>query len=286
MRVCLIAVFLASLVTAGATGCALISLDAYTRGAATEDAGAGLDASMPRDVDADGSARDGSASAYRAAVVADAPTAYYRFEEPVGSSTVASETDLGVFGTVHGGATRGVPGAIAGDDGHALKLDGASASISFGNEFAFSGGASYTIELWFRADTIDTNYRRIWNRDATNANGRQGYTLYVRTDFGLVAERYIDSQLYSAYDRSFNAPTWTHAVVTYNEATMKLWVDGALVGSMASPANLVGTDSPFVVGSAPEANGFFAGTVDELAIYDRVLTDDRIIEHHRIGAGL
>ena len=55
---------------------------------------------------------------------------------------------------------------------------------------------------------------------------------------------------------------------------------------MASPANLVGTDSPFVVGSAPEANGFFAGTVDELAIYDRVLTDDRIVEHHRIGAGL
>ena len=273
-------------VATGLTACSLPSLDVYTRetGSPIIADAAAADAMTPGvEAAADASPR---VSAYRAAVLADEPTAYYRFGEPSDASVVTSETGIAVVGAIHGQATLGIPGALAGDDDHALLLDGASGSVSFGNYFAYAGGASYTIEVWFRADVNDENYRRIWNRDATNATGRQGYTLYVRSDLGVGAERYIDNQLYYTHYPTVVVGKWTHAVVTYDQTVMRLYVDGALVDSTPSPPTMPATDSPFVVGSAPFANGFFRGAVDELALYDQPLTDARIAEHHRIGAGL
>ncbi|MDB4945818.1 MAG: Autotransporter adhesin [Labilithrix sp.] len=280
----------ALLLSGSAAACSLISLDPYTRGErVADDAGPAVDAEADTSVSGPPEAGADVAplpSPYRDAVMADKPTAYYRFGEAAGASQVVSETGIAIRGVLAGGATLGKPGALARDPNGALLLDGTSGSVSFGNVFSFPLQAAYSIEIWARPDVITDAYSRIFNRDVNDAKGRQGYTLVVENALGIVAERIIDDHTDFLHRQALTAGVWFHAVVTYDKTTFRLFVDGVLAQETPSPPDLVDSSSAFVVGSAPAAFGFFAGAVDELAIYDRALEPARIAEHHRVGAGL
>ena len=72
---------------------------------------------------------------------------------------------------------------------------------------------------------------------------------------------------------------WTHITMIYDvDDSVKVLFNGELAGeSPANPAAVVDVDGSIMVGARHPGSEFFAGTIDEVAIYNRVLTEDEII---------
>ena len=67
---------------------------------------------------------------------------------------------------------------------------------------------------------------------------------------------------------------------TYDGSTMRLFVDGRLIGSRQTTAPLARPAGPFVLGAGAEARSrFFTGDLDELALYDRALARSHVGAH-------
>jgi len=80
---------------------------------------------------------------------------------------------------------------------------------------------------------------------------------------------------------------YSHVVVTYDGATVRGYVNGIEVIRFDSVANLVAaSDSVMAIGARVGGTfDFFAGSLDEVAIYDHALTPGRITVHYAVGSG-
>ncbi len=71
---------------------------------------------------------------------------------------------------------------------------------------------------------------------------------------------------------------WTHVAVTFDGATAKIYIDGVIVdeGSFSFGND---TEAPVVIGAAAEDGGNpFNGALDEVRIYDIVLSEAEILQ--------
>lgn len=85
--------------------------------------------------------------------------------------------------------------------------------------------------------------------------------------------------IYKSMDYAFTPTVGVnyYIVATYDGINLKLYVDGVLVGSATSAGTYVGminSDSNFMIGafSEPSPNGFFNGTIDEVAVWNKELS--------------
>jgi hypothetical protein len=230
----------------------------------------------------DGSAREGgaSASAYRAAVLADSPLAYWRLGEAVGSTIARDETGHGHDGTVNANVVFGSAGAIAGDLDSAARFDGLTTAISIGDVFRFDGVSSFTLEAWARPSPAKYGAILARNLDPN------GYALFVMPSLAASFERQKN-----ANDDVLSGPilptsSFTYLVATYDGSQMRLYANGALVKGPMPSAGIDGSSAGFFIGV--DFNGdddFFKGDIDEPAVYDHALTDTQIRAHYLVGRG-
>jgi hypothetical protein len=66
--------------------------------------------------------------------------------------------------------------------------------------------------------------------------------------------------------------TWSHLTATYNGTTLQFYINGVLAGTRAVGAPLVTSGSPLRLGGNAVWGEFLAGRVDEVRIYNRVLS--------------
>ena len=70
--------------------------------------------------------------------------------------------------------------------------------------------------------------------------------------------------------------TWTHLAVTYDGATLRLYVNGVQVSSKAQTGNLVTSTHPLQIGGDSIYGQYFQGTIDEVRIYNQALSPSEI----------
>jgi hypothetical protein len=77
--------------------------------------------------------------------------------------------------------------------------------------------------------------------------------------------------------------TWHHVVLTRgpNDAA-KVYLDGTLEIDTSMPSSDPASRSDLYVGGYPGGAGF-EGRIDEVAVYDRLLTADEVMKHYRLG---
>ena len=113
----------------------------------------------------------------------------------------------------------------------------------------------------------------------TNEGGSTKFFIY-RNNFGAATSAGKMSMVISnpgtdaAISNAFTPDQWTHVVGTFDGTNIKIYVNGQWVATKNHPGEITGFAGTLSMGFAN--GGYWAGSLDEVYIYNRVLTDAEI----------
>ncbi len=223
---------------------------------------------------------------YGKAVAADGAALYWRLGAPL--SSTAKDMIGSNNGTVGAGVTPGQSSAIDGDSDGASTFSGASNGFIASQKI--SAPAVVSQELWFR--TTSTRGGKLIGRGdaATGSSGSYDRNLYLRSDGRLQYGVWNGTITTVTSAKAYNDGVWHHAVATNGPTGTLLYVDGAQVAGNTSVTTAENTAGYWRVGGDslsgwPDRPGsdYFAGDIDEVAVYLKVLTPAQVANHHQLG---
>ena len=232
-----------------------------------------------------------STSAYRAAVLADDPVAYFRLGDPSGATSVKNEVQTsGASGSLANAPRLSVPGAIVGDLDTAIGFDTANgARLDLGTFLPRFDGLDASIELWFKRTVIPPDSARfLFDRQTPAGLSGPRYALFLlntRIHFERVGVDGGADVLYPGI--SIGLGSWYHVVVTTAAGgPVSIFVNGVVVGGTTTPAVVTPADlagSLYFGTNVASLNSDAAAAIDEIAIYSKTLSAARVLEHYRVG---
>ncbi|MEW5759757.1 MAG: LamG-like jellyroll fold domain-containing protein [Candidatus Thermoplasmatota archaeon] len=199
----------------------------------------------------------------------------WHFQEGSGTLTRDSSGN-GNDGAIYGAAwTSGVIG-------NALSFDGSNDYVDCGNSKSLDTPDAITVETWaYIPPQIGTGDKRI----VTKGSLEEPYwTLYRNQDSFRWRVRSGVSGLHDVFvDGTVSLNVWHHLVVTHVDKNVKMYVDGELKDELTGEdldfGETVGTGKLLIgarFSSDAYAGAYFNGIVDEVRIYNKVLTAGQI----------
>ena len=147
------------------------------------------------------------------------------------------------------------------------------AAVDFGQNFGFAGGSAFSIELWVDDHVIDGEYRRVFY--TFDADGGWGFDIEQMYGLGVSFNGVAPN---SVWVNPFPLARFVHLAVTYDTATLRVYLDGTLATTGGS-VNLPASSARLYLGMTNQGYNLFNGRIDELAFYDHALSDARIAAH-------
>ncbi len=185
-----------------------------------------------------------------------------------GSGTTAFDTS----GNGNNGTFSGEPQWVDGHGGGgALEFDGVDDFVvySFDQVQTF---AAFSVAFWVKASSLgQPNFASPFTGHFPNTAGFQ-----VDVDGGNPGNYRINPNSGNQFAFGTAAMDWIHLALTAEGTSMNLYYNG----NWASSNTLVDTDvvfNQFAIGVNRNRNWWFAGTIDELRVYDHVLSEAEIL---------
>ena len=215
---------------------------------------------------------------YPETVRADGPSSYWRFGE--GEASMGARDELGVADAkIADGVTTNAEPAIGADPNRAFAFDGLHGAVVAPDRYTFEGRHAFTIELWIAPAAGGAPLQRICNHRIGPKH--TGWRL-VRDQPGRVTfERWSGDALLGSVSAEVTIGVYSHLVARYDGASIELYVDGVLRQAAPDAHDLARFAQALVWGAGNVGDiDFFAGRLDEAAIYDFALAPERIAAHH------
>lgn len=196
----------------------------------------------------------------------DGLVAYYPF-----NGNANDESGNGNNGTVNGAM---LVNDRLGNANSAYSFDGVDDYIDCGNNTILDITDSITVSAWIKHDTGEPGS---WEDILMKGNATYGFQFYS-------SEGYFTFHLTSDGWRNLSsnikpAPgVWYHIVGTYNGSEQKVYINGELKNSALWTGQIEShLDMPLTIGyKVASDNSFFKGTIDEVSIYNRDLSECEI----------
>jgi hypothetical protein len=196
--------------------------------------------------------------------------AYWRLDD--GSGTTATDASgNGYHGTlVNMAESQWVTGQVSG----ALRFDGSNDYITAGNTMPYTN--IVTVAAWVKPASLAVDrqivskgydgVRTQWELKTTSAGGQVSFRHWAPGEVGVQSTH------------SLAAGVWTHLAGTYDGTTWRIYWNGVLDNQNPN-TGIIETDGRVMIG-AVDINGtagqFWYGEIDDVRVYDRVLTDDEV----------
>ncbi len=237
---------------------------------------------------------------YESVVLADNPLLYLRFEDAnMNNGAIAS--NLGSVARTGTYISKGGANSIS-----PVTSEVGLGQAAYLGQGSTSGGNGDCIDVWDGDQVFslpDVTYE-IWVRieqgslvgtDSSIFHHNAGYLtedgpglVVLHNEYGIIGGQ--------ATNYGFIAPTddgnWYHVVVTYDSTDSgvleELYVNGVFIDAAAGPNNLWYDWERITIGTGGLRWYIYYelfGTVDEFAVYDGLLSAERIALHYGIGAG-
>lgn len=210
------------------------------------------------------------------AVWADEPSLLWRLNESTG--TAGDATGNGWDGAVTGGVTRPVTSPVTTGTGY--TTNGSDGLIS--TQTAINGPSVYSTELWFKTTSTTGGKLIGFGNSPTGWSSSYDRHVYLENDGRVSFGVWTGQTNVITSPGTYNDNQWHHMVATQGPSGMVLYLDGVAVGTNpttgAQPYSgywRVGGDSPWT------GSGYIAASIDEVAVYDKVLSLSRIRAHYR-----
>ncbi len=200
---------------------------------------------------------------------------YWRLGESSGS--VACDGVGSAPGAYAGGVALGLPGAIGGDADTAAGFDGQQAQVSVPDTAALRVGDVFTVEAWVRRGLVGTSGNQVV---ASKQDG--SWVLMFSPDDRLVLRRSNRADVVASTTRLTDTSGWHHVAATKDGGSVHLYVDGVDVTGTVDPQTMVANSLPMGIGQSSDT-AYFAGSIDEVALYRTALTGDQLRSHRNAG---
>jgi len=204
---------------------------------------------------------------------------YWRFGEA--SGTNAADSYGSNTGTYVGTPTLGVTGAITSDSNTAVRLNGTSQYVTVADNTTLNvANGPLSVEAWVKFTSIPSStavvVRRGTNAYSLGFNGGAGNTFYL-TKAGSSTDIVTTSTTVS------DTTTWHHIVATKTGATSHIYLDGQDVTTIVGDQTLADPGTALWIGANQGSNQYFPGSIDEVAVYNVVLTAAQVLDHYTQG---
>jgi len=179
----------------------------------------------------------------------------------------------------------------SGNDNHGTIYGATWVDSPYGKALSFDGVDDYirvldspslrndeiTVDLWLYLHSKDKTMYFVGKAFLPGTGTSEGWVLYYHSStdsirFYIVGE---ETTKYAAYS---NPPThtWLHIVGTYENGTIKIYVNGELKDTESQPTIRVSTRDLYI-GSYYGILHFTDGLISHVSIYNRALTDEEIV---------
>jgi RHS repeat-associated protein len=249
----------------------------------------------------------GSATTYASTVFADGAANYERMSDT--GAVAADSSGNGATGAYQGTYTHGATGLIGSDLGDAAtSFDGSSAYVSAPTQTALQGDHARTVELWF--NSVSSAQQMLFDSGGTGAG--QAFYIGTTSDGGVCGAPQNTAGAYVGFGGNddvyipglhLNDGSTHYIVVTLQGTSLSVYVDSVAVsGYVYNNSWSALTAQPFTLPTTPNTTGnpiwigrgrtqvscsgntYFAGIIDEVAVYPTALSATQITNHFGLAA--
>jgi hypothetical protein len=206
---------------------------------------------------------------------------YLTFDEGSGN-IVYDYSGNGNNGTLYNGSNicsnppnSGCPTWVDGKFGKALRFDGVDDYVSVPDS-PILNPSTVTLCTWVKIFNYSTAYQSIVNK---GLGGGTRYQLriqpYPYNKFEVSIGNGSNYTMVSSLT-TVNLNTWYFVAATADGSTVKIYVNGRVENSKSQIAPITSVNQFLVVGARDDNKQWLNGTIDEVMIFNRSLTDDEI----------
>ncbi len=165
------------------------------------------------------------------------------------------------------------------------SFNGVDSYIDAGNIAGLDSATDFSISLWVYNDSAHS----FNGNKALIASGGTGTDIYFfrggNQEIRLQVGGGTIVTTTSIYPIMLDA--WNHVAATYSNGTAKIYINGILRKTGPTGNSGVGTGNNFSIGAYSSLNNYyFQGLIDEVAVFDRVLSDGSVNDHNTAGGDI
>ncbi|MBU0456781.1 MAG: LamG-like jellyroll fold domain-containing protein [Nanoarchaeota archaeon] len=162
----------------------------------------------------------------------------------------------------------------------AYRFDGSNDYLNVSNDASLNLN-DMSIEVWVKR-TADSSWKGIVEKGSAGNQYRLRFIGSNAIDFTVSGFGTL------AATKQIPLNTWTHIIATYDDTAngndvMKIYIDGVINATSSlgwGTANHV--SSPIIIGALGAPSHYFPGYIDEVAIYNKVLSADEVFNRYRL----
>lgn len=163
--------------------------------------------------------------------------------------------------------------SVEGISGKACSFDGVDDYVDILNNLQFNTSKSYSWSLWFNSN--NNNLHALMSKQNNFMGSGGGPTIYLQSNVAF----YIRNETQYVLLGNVETSNWYHLVIGYNSILnlATLYVNGILVDDLKILNANNSPDVKLTIGKLSYSNSrYFNGTIDEVAIYSKALTDSEV----------
>lgn len=142
-----------------------------------------------------------------------------------------------------------------------------------------SGSNAFTLEVWVKQDDLDGDNTFIAKGDSqsslkTKDNGLE-FFVYAGSWYALDV----------AYPSGWSVNQWHHVVGTFDGSTLRLYADGALIGSKSASVSVSTNSYPLGIGKCYDTNRTLRGELAAARVYTKALSAAEVKNRYEADLG-
>lgn len=201
---------------------------------------------------------------------------YWKLDESSGNAADSYGSNTGTSSNITYYAT--------GKINRCFSFNGSTSNVKVGDQTNLRLTTTGSISAWIYAGARTNNVivsKSDWSTD------RNGYSFVLLSGYALIELCDASSSVSVRSAAQIPLGTWTHIVATWNASNCYIYVNGSLSNSGSNGKTMTSTGQDFYIGyNSHYTSGTFNGYIDEVGVWNRLLTSAEVTSLYKGGAGL